>query len=122
MMPTYDGEHVFMNSSSSQPDKMVVWTLTQSHDVSCAVTISGIRVTHTTSQSLHLYASDLQATVDVSIKENGVDRTVSTTDALWRQSTGLVSTCNVTLTVQTVDGSGEHVQRDTYRADSRRVW
>ena len=102
MMLTYDGEHVFVNSSSSQPDKMVVWTLTQSHDVSSAVAISGIRVTRTTSQSLHLYATDLQATVDVSIKENGVDMTVSTTKALWRQSTGLVSTCNMTLAVQAV--------------------
>jgi hypothetical protein len=84
MMLTYDGEHVFVNSSSWQPDKMVVWTLTQRHDVSSAVAISGIKVTRTTSQSLHLYASDLQAPVDVSIKENGVDMTVSTTKALWR--------------------------------------
>ena len=96
MMLTYDGEHVFGNSSSSQPDKMVVWTLTQIHGVSSAVAIWGIRVTRTTSQSLHLYASDLQATVDVSIKENGVDRTVSAMKALWRQSTGLVNMCNVT--------------------------
>ena len=33
MMLTNDGEHVFVNSRSWQPDKMVVWTLTQSHGV-----------------------------------------------------------------------------------------
>ena len=89
MMLTNDGEHVFVNSRSWQPDKMVVWTLTQSHGVSVTAAILGIRVTRTTSQSLHLYASDLQATVDASIKEYGIEGAV-----------------------EAVDESGEHVQGD----------
>ena len=103
MMLTYDGQHVFVNSSSANPDKMVVWTLSQSHDVLSAMAISDIRVTRTTTHSLQLSVSGVQATVDVSIKDSGVDVTVSTTKELWRQSTGLVSSCNTTLAVQALE-------------------
>ena len=106
LLLSYDGQQVLVNRSSSSTSHMTVWADGRAVEVRTRRGLSGINMVRAAPHTLEMSVERLHTMVSVGIETNGLSATLVTTKPVWRAATGLVSSCNTTVSIQATDCSG----------------
>ena len=97
---SFEGKQVLVNRSSSSTGHMTVWADGHAIDVRSRDRHYGIDMVRTATNTLDVSVERLHTLVSVEIDTNGLTATLLTTKSVWKAATGLVSSCNTSVSIQ----------------------
>ena len=106
LLLSYYGQQVLVNRSSSSTSHMTVWADGRAVEVRTRRGLSGINMVRAATHTLEMSVERLHTMVSVGIETNGISATLVTTKPVWRAATGLVSSCNTSVSIQATGCSG----------------
>ena len=100
LLLSYDGQQVLVNRSSSSTGHMTVWADGLAIDVRSRDRHYGIDMVRAATNTLEVSVERLHTLVSVEIDMNGLTATLLTTKSVWKAATGLVGSCNTSVSIQ----------------------
>ena len=100
LLLSYDGQQVLVNRSSSSTSHMTVWADGRAVEIRSRRGLSGINMVRAATHTLEMSVERLHTMVIVAIETNGLSATLVTTKPVWRAATGLLSSCNTSVSIQ----------------------
>ncbi|KAI0243107.1 hypothetical protein LSAT2_008506 [Lamellibrachia satsuma] len=100
LLLSYDGQQVLVKRSSSSTSHMTVWADGRAVEIRSRRGLSGINMVRAATYTLEMSFERLHTMVIVAIETNGLSATLVTTKPVWRAATGLLSSCNTSVSIQ----------------------